>query len=172
MATNGIREIKEVSKEAQQAQQDISDDAVSVIKVGKHTFRIRGLRAKAQSIISRIALKREVVKPDSDTKSTLDAMKKYNDVPYKVLSVAVLNNFWALLYLPFVHKIHTFYLKCVLDQRDVAEVMSKVIEKANMNAFFLNIWLIESLMDTRITMTKKEVGQLYQEQVLAQKENQ
>lgn len=168
-AQEWANDLSQPDNNTQMALSNLENDEAKVIIIGKRKFKIRGMRAKAQSLITKMMLTRKVVTTESDQKEVILAMQKYSNLPYKVAAAGLLNNWAFLIWMPFIHTFYTWYLRLILDQKEVLRIVDACVESLNSTAFFLSIIKIESAMDTMMTMTKKEVGVLYQEIQSAQK---
>lgn len=145
-------------------------EIVHKIVIRGKEFKIKGLRNKAQRMISSKLVSRDVPKQDAKRIEQIEAMRKYSMIPYEVLAIALLNrNLWFLLF-PFIHKIYAWWLSNILTQNDVQATIPIIINDLQLDGFFLTITRLEMSLDLLLKMTKSQVGVL-SASVLSEKKN-
>lgn len=135
-------------------------EIVHKIVIRGKEFKIRGLRNKAQRMISSKLISREIPKEDAKRIKQINAMGKYSMIPYEVLAIALLNNnIWFLLF-PFIHKIYAWWLSYQLTQDDIQAAIPIIIQSLQLNGFFLTIMSLEASLDMLSKITKSQAGVL------------
>lgn len=123
-------------------------------------FKLKGLRNKAQRMISSKLISRDVPKQDAKRIEQIDAMGRYSMIPYEVFAIALLNNnAWFLLF-PFIHKIYAWWLSRQLTQDDIQAAIPTIIQSLQLNGFFLTIMSLEASLDMLSKITKSQAGVL------------
>lgn len=151
----------EVNYEANRYLAELCDgEMVHKIIIRNKTYRIKGLRTRAQRMISSKLIQRDVPKEDAKRIEKIDAMSKYTMIPYEVFAIALLNNnMWFLLF-PFIHKIYAWWLGTKLTQEDISFVIPHIVDAMKLSGFFFTITNLEASCDMLLKITTSQAGVL------------
>ena len=160
--------MKQPSKATQQQLLNIDrniGDEITITR-SKDKYRIKWLRPYTTNIYTTSCLDADVPKDVSDKDLAKYAAKKYK-LTYKLASYVILNNIWTIKFFHWAHWRWLMWFK-QYDNEQLHDIIDEGKKKIDVQNYYLNmVWSIQ-MMDTMMTLTKKETGQFLQELTLAQ----
>ncbi|MDU1906321.1 MAG: hypothetical protein E6772_16245 [Dysgonomonas sp.] len=144
--------MQEASINSQEEQGALLLNKAVKIKAGKHTYRIRPMKKYTNWRISYHLVSQKKVNPD--IAATVGAMRYYQIEQAKVLSLAILNNYWSIL---LFHWIYWRVLLRRLSEQEYTILLSEVVQRMDAGFFLHNIEIAERINSLTRKRTQEEV---------------
>ncbi len=144
--------MQEASIDAQEQQGALLLNKAIKITVGKHIYSIKPMKKYTNWRISYHLVSQKKINPNIS--ATVGSMRYYQTEQAKVLSLAMLNNFWSI---KLFHWIYWRILLNRLTEQEYTILLSEVVQRMDAGFFLHNIEIAERINSLMKKRTQEEV---------------
>ena len=144
--------MQEASIDAQEQQGALLLNKAIKISVGKYIYRIKPMKKYTNWRISYHLVSQKKINPD--IAATVGSMRYYQIEQAKVLSLAMLNNYWSI---KLLHWIYWRILLRRLTEQEYTILLSEVVQRMDAGFFLHNIEMAERINSLMKKRTQEEV---------------